>query len=294
MRKWNEFVVFLLFFTVPFLDLFRIDIPNGHYYWFMMRFPFSHSLPLLLTIIFLVFTVIGLTFFKPRMFCSHFCPHNTMSQWERMLSRYKLDVPLGIAITPLISFTLMCYFVAPATIWDALIHGSSKMIWTFFIGLTLFIGVLVVKFRSEFCKNVCPYGLFQQLLRPEKPTLGKKIAVSIVMVLMASAMVASGLLTSGNEISLGSGARIKNGDTMTYTYTLSLANNQSEPETYVIKFNKLTPVGSEYAEPITLQPGEEKIIPFAFQVTEATGVQIDVATQKEGKQKSFAFTLAGI
>jgi hypothetical protein len=294
MRKWSEFLIFILYFLVPYFDIFRIDIPSGYYYWFTIKFPFSHALPLVLTILFLVMLVIGLSFFKPRMFCSHLCPHNTAAQWMRTLIKYKLDYPFGIILTPIISFTMLCYFVAPATVWSALTEGTSQMILVFYIAVTLFIGFLLLKLRSNFCKNICPYGIFQQLVRPEKPTRTQQIVVSVLLVLLASAMVTSAVATSTTEISLGTANRIKTGDMMTYTYNLKLVNNSNAPETFVIKFYEFEPVGKEFKDPIVLQPGEEKTLPFAFQAKTTQHVKFTVHTEHENRTETFQFTLAGI
>jgi len=294
LRKWSEVLVLVLFFVVPFLDLFRIDILSGHYYWLTLRFAFAQALPLLLTILLLVFVVIGLNFFKPRMFCSHFCPHNTTSQWMRTLVAYKLDIPVAILVTPAIAFTLMSYFVDPGKLFDAIISFDPPFMAGFFVATCVFIGALVIKLRSKFCANICPYGFFQQLITPEKTSFGKKFAVSLVMMVLAGGMVASAVMTPGTEISLGTGARMKTGpETMTYTYNLTLVNNQGIDETFNVRFPKLHPVGREFDAPITLKPGEEKVLPFAFQAAKDEQVQLTVCTEKEARCKDFSFTLAG-
>ncbi|HEU4963681.1 MAG TPA: 4Fe-4S binding protein [Bacilli bacterium] len=294
MRKWSEGLIFLAYFFVPFFNLFRIDIPSGTYYWMTMRFPFAHAMPLLLTVLFLVFLVVGLNFFRPRMFCSHFCPHGTVSQWLRKLQHYKLDIPLAVLITPVIAFTLLIYFVDPSTAWQAITHGESTILITAFLVLCLFIGLLVIRLRQKFCANACPYGFFQNLLTPETTSTGKKVAVSLILLVLAGAMTATALLTPRTEISLGIGARMKTGaDTMTYTYTLKLANNMGEPETFIIKFGKLHPVGNSFSDPVVVPAGEEKVLPFAFQVQKATEVDLNVCAEKDGTCQDFDFTLSG-
>lgn len=295
MRKWSEFSIFLLYFLVPFLDLFRIDIPNGTYYWMTLRFPFAHAMPLLLTVLFLVFLVIGLNFFRSRMFCSHLCPHGTVSQWLRKLMHYKLDIPIAVLLTPLISFTMLIYFVDKKEAWEAITTGGSAIIITAFLVLCLFIGVLLIRLRQKFCANACPYGFFQNLLTPEQSNTGKKAAVSLVLVLLGAAMTYSALTTPQTDIALGIGARIKTGaDTMTYTYNLKLSNYIKAPETFVIRFkSKLHPVGKEFSEPIVVPEGGEKVLPFAFQVQQAEQVSFEVCAQEEGTCNDFSFTLAG-
>lgn len=292
-RRASEWLILILYFAVPQLDLFRIDILGGHYYWMTLRFSFAQSLPLLLTIVFLVFLVIGLNFFKPRMFCSHACPHNTASQILRSLKKWKLDLPVALLATPVITFTLLSYFVAPGDIWRALTTFQPLFLALTFLVLSLFIGGLVLRMRARFCANICPYGFFQQLITPERTSRSKQILVSTVMLVLASSMIASAMTTPGVEIALSNGARIKTGPaTMTYTYNLALVNNQRTAETFHLTFHALRPVGNHFDAPLVLQPGEEKLLPFAFQATHNEQVAIEICTAS-GTCKSFNFTLSG-
>lgn len=294
MRKWIQLVILLLFFIVPYTDLFRIDIPSGHYYWFTRKLSFSQAMPLLLTVLWLVFLVLGLTFFKPRLFCSHFCPHNTMSQVLRTIRRWKLDLPLAILLTPPVAFTLLAYFVDPRTAWQAITEGRSTIILAFFIALCLFIGFLLLKLRHQFCRNTCPYGYFQQLFRPERTTrLGKVITASL-LVLLAIATAVSVRFTSGVEIDLGTIARIHAGTRMIYTYELRLVNNRSEQERVTVTFQKLKPFNHPEEQQIVLQPGEEKQVPFSFQVEKTEEVLLDVCAENEDRCKQFQFSLSGV
>jgi hypothetical protein len=294
LRKWLQPIILLLFFIVPYTDLFRIDIPSGHYYWFTRKLPFSQAMPLLLTVLWLVFFVLGASFFKPRLFCSHLCPHNTMSQWLRTIRRLKLDLPLAILLTPLVAFTLLSYFVAPATAWEAITAGASTIISTSFIVLCLFIGFLLLKLRHDFCRITCPYGYFQQLFRPERTTKLGKAVTSALLLLLGGATAASVFFTSGTQIDLGTIARVDAGTRIVYTYELRLANNTSQPETVNVTFHKLQPMGQPFSEPILLAPGEAKKIPFSFQVQKTEQVEFDVCPQKENRCKQYRFSLSGV
>ncbi|TCP58314.1 4Fe-4S binding protein [Tumebacillus sp. BK434] len=293
MRKWLQVIILLLFFIVPYFDLFRIDIPGGHYYWFTRRLPFSQAMPLLLTVLWLVFLVLGLSFFKPRLFCSHLCPHNTMSKFLRALQRYKLDLPLAILLTPLVAFTLIAYFVDPRQVWSAITQGTSGMILIFFLFLCLFIGALLLRLRHKFCSNVCPYGHLQHLIRPERTTTLGKIVTAALLLLLGSATVLSVFFTSGLEINLGTIARVNAGHKMIYTYELRLVNNRKQPETVSVTFHKLQPIRSPFAEPILVQPGEAMQIPFSFEVQQTEEVEFDVCPQEQADCKQFHFSLSG-
>ncbi|ASS74337.1 hypothetical protein CIG75_04635 [Tumebacillus algifaecis] len=294
MRRWLQPIIVVLFFIVPYFDLFRIDIPSGHYYWFTRQLPFSQAMPLLLTVLWMVFLVLGLSFFKPRLFCSHFCPHNTLSQWLRKLQRYKLDWVLAIVLTPIVAFTLIAYFVDPRTVWSAITQDTSRMILIFFLVLCLFIGALLLRMRHKFCSTVCPYGYFQQLFRPERTTVLGKVVTGSLLVLLGGATVLSVFFTSGLEIDLGTVARINAGTRMVYTYELRLINNKSEAETVTVTFRKLQPVENPFSEPLIVQPGDAVKIPFTFQVQKTEEVYFDVCPQRENRCQTFSFSLSGV
>ncbi|ARU59912.1 hypothetical protein CBW65_01695 [Tumebacillus avium] len=293
MRKWLQPVILLLFFIVPYFDLFRIDIPGGQYYWFTRRLPFSQAMPLLLTVLWLVFLVLGLSFFKPRLFCSHFCPHNTISKFLRALQRYKLDLPLAILLTPLVAFTLIAYFVDPHRIWSALTEGTSGMVLIFFLVLCLFIGALLLRLRHKFCSTVCPYGYIQQMFRPERTTTLGKIVTAALLLMLGGATVLSVFFTSGLEIDLGTIARVNAGNRMIYTYELRLVNNRKQSESVSVTFHKLEPIRNPFAEPILIQSGEAMKIPFSFEVQQTQEVEFDVCPQQPADCERFRFSLSG-
>lgn len=294
MRKWTGPLVFLLFFLVPYLNLFRIDIPTGHYYWFTRRFPFSEALPLLLTVLLLVFTVFGLSFFRPRLFCSHMCPHNTTSRWLRKLMQWKLDIPVGILLAPLVSFTLLSYFAAPATVWAALTRGTSTILLVAFVVLTVFVGYLLLRLRQDFCKMVCPYGFFQHLFAPDAPKRSQQWIVVIVLLLLTAGMVTTATLTSSVEISLVSGTRVPTPNAVTYTYTVTLANDSAVPETFTLRhLAGPPPAGSPFMPPPLVAPGESKGVPVAFRVAHTEVVQFEVCATQSAICKPFSISLSG-
>lgn len=294
MRKWTGPLVFLLFFLVPFLDLFRIDIPAGHYYWFTRRFPFSEALPLLLTMLLLVFTVFGLSFFRPRLFCSHLCPHNTASRWLRTLMRRRIDIPLALLLTPLVAFTLLSYFAAPATVWAALTRGTSTILLAGFVVLLLFIGYLLVRLRQDFCKLACPYGFFQHLFAPASPKRSQQWVVVILLLLLTAGMVTAATLTSGIEMSLVSGTRVQLPDRVTHTYTVTLANDSPVPETFTLRvLSGPPPAGHPFTPPPAVAPSERTGVPIAFQVTRTEVVQFEICATQSAICKPFSISLSG-
>nr|WP_236587789.1 4Fe-4S binding protein [Tumebacillus amylolyticus] len=295
MRKNIGWWIVGLFFIVPYLNLFRLDIQGGHYYWMTKRLSFDQPLPLLLTILLLVFLVIGLSTFRARLFCSTLCPHNTVSKALRALEKRRLDKPVAVVLTPLIAFTLISYFDEPRLALHGILYGQSPMALAFFVVLCLFLGSLLWKLRSKFCQNVCPYGFLQHLFTPDNPTRVAKIGVATLLLLLAVAMTVAALSTSASEVSFKQVSRVETGSTITYVYNLGLTNNNATTaEHFTIKFapDAPQPIGLDVHDAIEVGPGATKVVTFALRTARLVTVQFEVCTEHEGTCKPFNVTLS--
>lgn len=294
--KSVSWAVVVLFFLVPYLNLFRLDIQGGHYYWMTKRLSFDQPLPLLLTILLLVFLVLGLSFFRARLFCSVICPHNTFSKALRWLERRRLDLPVAIVCTPLVAFTLISYFEAPQQAWRGIMHAESPMALAFFVVLCLFVGWLLVRLRTKFCQHACPYGFLQHLFTPENPTKLAKTLVALLLIVLAGGMTVTALHASASEVSLKQTSRVQIGSTMTYVYALTLTNNSAKsPEVFQVKFppGAIQPEGAQIDSPIPVAAGSSRQLSFALRTDKVITVRFEVCAQQEGICKPFSTTLSG-
>ncbi|PWK13379.1 4Fe-4S binding protein [Tumebacillus permanentifrigoris] len=296
LRKSIGWWIIGLFFLVPDLNLFRLDLHSGHYYWMTKRLSYDQPLPLLLTILLLVFLVLGLSTFRARLFCTALCPHNTLSKGLRWLEQHRLDQPVAIVMTPLIAFTLVSYFYEPHDAWRGIVYAESPMALAFFAVLCVFLGWLLLRLRSKFCQHACPYGFFQHLFTPANPTRLAKTLVALVLVLLAGGMTVAALRTSRSEVSLQQLSRVQTGQSMTYVYKLGLTNNnRKSAELFTIKFDPAgpQPIGAGIRNGHTVNPGATEQLTFALRTTELATVQFAVCAQREGICKPFSTTLSG-
>jgi hypothetical protein len=296
LRKSVGWWIILLFFLVPYLNLFRLDLHSGHYYWMTRRLSFDQPLPLLLTILMLVFLVLGLSTFRARLFCSAICPHNTLSKGLRWLERHRFDQPVAIVMTPLIAFTLISYFYEPRNAWRGIAYAESPTALAFFAVLCVFLGWLLLRLRSKFCQHACPYGFFQHLFTPANPTVLAKSLVALVLVVLAGAMTVTALSTTASEMSLKQVSRVQIGQTMTYVYQLGLTNNNRKAaEGFRVKFDPAgpQPEGAGLQDLLQVGPGESQQLTFALRTTQLVTVKFEVCAQREGVCKAFSTTLSG-
>ncbi|WP_161798182.1 4Fe-4S binding protein [Aneurinibacillus tyrosinisolvens] len=88
-RTITQISILLLFFIVPLLDIFRIDLVDLHFYVLRQRFSFSDGLILLLTVLLLVFAFVSIAQWFGRQFCGWMCPHNTFSGYLTKITHSK-------------------------------------------------------------------------------------------------------------------------------------------------------------------------------------------------------------
>ena len=121
-----------LFFLVPVLNLFRIDLVNQHFYLLTQKFSFHEGYILLLAILTLVFSFVSISQWFGRQFCGWLCPHNTFvgylirfTKWNtNQVIRHSVDLLLSIIFAPIIAFCLLSYFINPFDIWNIIRSGA--------------------------------------------------------------------------------------------------------------------------------------------------------------------------
>ncbi|ABK42645.1 iron-sulfur cluster-binding protein [Magnetococcus marinus MC-1] len=183
-RRLTRTAFFTLFLVAPTLDLFRIDLANGHLVLFWHRFTpgvgsFLHeaatsplaaamgiALYLLLPVATVIVTVLWISRRWGRLYCGWLCPHFTVVEWinglmEKALGKPTLWEPTpmgrrtsrawllimllsGAAMGLLWAVSLITYVLPPQMIFEHIWHGTL----TFAQGL--FIAVASVVFFIDF------------------------------------------------------------------------------------------------------------------------------------------------
>lgn len=256
-RPLTQIGVFLLFFIVPLLDLFRMDLNQLQFYVFRKSFSFNEAYILLLSVLLLVFFFVGISKWFGRQFCGWMCPHNTFSVYIAKITgsdklksspalRQLLNIFLSVLFAPVIAFSMIAYFFNPIT----LLHEIISLQWnSWAVGayglLVLFFFIMIFKLRSNFCRNACPYGMFQMILSDKDSRIGgvKNMFRGAGLVLLIIVVSLLGLLgfsifsSSGFSVSIDKKLQgIPTEEFLTYTYGLSIHNNYGREVKYSLNY----------------------------------------------------------
>ncbi|WP_134700234.1 4Fe-4S binding protein [Ammoniphilus sp. YIM 78166] len=256
-RPLTQVGIFLLFFIVPLLDLFRMDLNQLQFYVFRKSFSFNEAYILLLSVLLLVFFFVGISKWFGRQFCGWMCPHNTFSVYIAKITgtdklkssptlRQFLNIFLSVLFAPIIAFSMVAYFFNPITLFQEIISLQWNS-WAFgaYALLVLFFFVMIFKLRSNFCRNACPYGMFQMILsdKDSRPGGFKNMFRGAGLVLLIIVVSLMGLLgfsiysSSGFSVSIDKKIQgIPTEEYLTYTYGLSIHNNYNRKVTYAIDY----------------------------------------------------------
>src|SRR5262252_6589280 len=79
-RKRVQFVCFLIFLAVPFLDVMRFDIPRQRFYFFGYDLWINEFAIIFFALMFLMFLVIAMSIFYGRVYCGYLCPQMIFSE----------------------------------------------------------------------------------------------------------------------------------------------------------------------------------------------------------------------
>ncbi len=256
-RPLTQVGIFLLFFIVPLLDLFRMDLTQLQFYVFRKSFSFNEAYILLLCVLLLVFFFVGISKWFGRQFCGWMCPHNTFSVYITKITgmdklksnpalRKFLNIFLSVLFAPIIAFSMIAYFFDPITLFQEII-GLQWNSWAFgaYALLVLFFFFMIFKLRSNFCRNACPYGMFQMILsdKDSRPGGFKNMFRGAGLVLLIIVVSLMGLLgfsiysSSGFSVSIDKKIQgLPTEDYLTYAYGLSIHNNYNREVTYSINY----------------------------------------------------------
>ncbi len=256
-RPLSQIGIFILFFLVPLFNIFRIDLIQLKFFVFGRSFGFNEGYILLLCVLLMVFIFVGISKWFGRQFCGWMCPHNTFSVSitkithsktlkESPALRKNIDVGLSILFAPVIAFSMVAYFFDPIVLIKEILSFEWKS-WSFgaYVILVVFFFIMIFPLRSNFCRNACPYGMFQMILSDKESKSGGVknmfrgtglllliIVLSLFSLLGYSIFSASGFSATIEKQLQG----VPSGDFVTYTYILKIQNNQNEPMNYKVRY----------------------------------------------------------
>ncbi len=309
-RPLTELGALILFFLVPLLNLFRIDLPNLRFFLLGRQFTFNEGYILLLVILTLVFTFVSISQWFGRQFCGWLCPHNTFSgyliritKWSWLKSasaRKTVDLVLSILFAPIITFCLLAYFMSPWDMWRTLITGDwLTHTGIFFIGGCLMFFLMIYKLRYRFCQHACPYGMLQMILsggnqkRALKQSMfsGVGLVLLVVMVTLVSLTTYFALKSPGYAISLEKKLDgVVSENKLVYSYDLTVENLKAKPVTYTVRYNGVgTNWQNTLPEQMTLGPNETQTRPLVFRldktdIGKSYPIEIIVANENQQEQ----------
>ena len=121
--------------------------------------------------VFLLITVI-----LGRVWCGWLCPQTVFNDLAELVgSRFQKKVSsvvatviehiTALAIATLISFNLLCWFMAPGQVVSRLLNlNSHPLLFGCFLVMTLLGYINLILVKRSFCRSYCPYGRFQAAL----------------------------------------------------------------------------------------------------------------------------------
>jgi hypothetical protein len=267
----SQISVFVAFFLVPLLNVFRIDVGGQHFFLFGKKFAYDDGLLLLVAILFLVLLVVLGAKISHRFFCSYMCPHNTFVGFLIRIGKRVpgLDWAVAVLLAPLAAFALLAYFVDPGWLWNAIIsfRGSPLLIFYWFtaVGLFLLFGI----FRYKFCANACPYGFFQMVFKdtPRERNGVQGLASRLpllILVFLGGVMVYMAASHPGYHARIIHIVETKTSEQYIFAGKIEIENLQFQPQAYSIRIDKEPGLQVKMREQVTLAPEEIRQFPITI------------------------------
>ncbi|GEN32796.1 4Fe-4S binding protein [Aneurinibacillus danicus] len=259
-RMLLQATILILFFIVPLLDIFRIDLVHLHFYVLTKSFSFNDGYILLLTVLVLVFTFVSISQWFGRQFCGWMCPHNTFSVYLTKITNSKtlrnnaglrnaIDIGLSLIFAPLIGFSMIAYFYSPKDLFEEIITFDTGA-WSFwaYILATVFFFVMINRLRHSFCRSACPYGMLQMILSDKNSRTGgiknmfrgAGLVLTLLMTVMTSILLFSIFTNTGFAVSIGKNLQgVPAENRIIYTYNLQIENLKDKPATFTLTYQNV-------------------------------------------------------
>lgn len=292
-RLFSQMGFFILFFLVPILNIFRMDLIQLRFYVFGKSFAFNEGYILLLCVLLMIFIFVGISKWFGRQFCGWMCPHNTFSVYIIKLTnshalknspglRKLLDIGLSVLFAPIIAFSMVSYFFDPFTLFKQIftLQWTSWSVGAYLV-LVGFFFIMIFRLRSRFCRHACPYGMFQMIFADKNSSRADGLknmfkGTGLLLFLIICSLL--GLLGFSIATTDGFSAMVEKqiqgapaGDYSTYTYDLKIQNNQHEEMKYYVTYEGI-PTGWDVKLPeeIMVEGSKTHAEPMIFRIDKAS------------------------
>jgi len=185
-RKLIHVICVIIFFTLPFANLMRFDIPHQRFYFFGYELWISEFSVIFFSLMFLMFIVATMAMLYGRVYCGYLCPQMIFSEasialeskltrtvnkyvrWNvssRRLLSHTLFYVIAAVASIVLAFVFISYFVEPRDLIQRLLRFDIKTAGGIAGATTTLLTLLDLLFlRQRFCTSVCPYGYLQGML----------------------------------------------------------------------------------------------------------------------------------
>jgi cytochrome c oxidase accessory protein FixG len=189
-RRLVQVVSTLIIVALPFLNILRLDIPTLRFYFFSSVLWVDEFYLLFLVIMLVLWVIIIFSMMYGRVWCGWMCPQTVLSElshwfetktlrWFRVpkkggspvrrLAAFGLNAIGSLAVSLLIAFNLVIYFVDPyRTLGEIATLSLSPVTAGILIGAAVLMLVDVMFWREKFCTKACPYGMLQTVVTDAK------------------------------------------------------------------------------------------------------------------------------
>ncbi len=179
-------VCVIAFFSLPFANLVRFDIPRQRFYFFGYELWISEFSIIFFSLMFLMFVIAAMAMLYGRVYCGYLCPQMIFSEASialeskitRTVNKYVRWSAAGRkvlakaafysfagACSVVLAFGFISYFVEPHDLFHRLLSLDIKTTAGFAGAVTTLLTLLDFLFlRQRFCTTVCPYGYLQGML----------------------------------------------------------------------------------------------------------------------------------
>jgi cytochrome c oxidase accessory protein FixG len=176
--------------VMPFLNIFRLDVPTLRFYFFNSVLWLDEFYLLFLALMLFLWIFVMFAMLYGRVWCGWMCPQTVVSElvrWWQGKTRRMFRVPRSGgpfwrrggafallaagtgAVSLFIGFNLVAFFVDPVSMIRDIAAGRLSVVTGGIIagiaGLVLVDGLY---WREKFCAKACPYGMMQMLVTDSK------------------------------------------------------------------------------------------------------------------------------
>jgi len=172
--------------AMPFLNIFRLDVPTLRFYFLNRVLWVDEFYLLFLALMLLLWVIVMFSMLYGRIWCGWMCPQTVVSElvrwwqgktrklfrvprsggalWRRAASAWAVAAGTAV-VSLLIGFNLVAFFVDPVSMIRGIASGTLGAVTGGIIaGIAALVLVDGLFWREKFCAKACPYGMMQMLV----------------------------------------------------------------------------------------------------------------------------------